>query len=127
MTTPPTTVAPTVLVVEDEEGVRRLVVTMLTMSGFVVLQAGSAAEALERARAHTGPLHVLLADLSLPDGPGDVLAPQVQALHPGMPVVFTSGYPDAEAAGLPAGTPFIRKPFTRAALVDRLRDAVAGI
>lgn len=121
---PPSSPASVVLVVEDEDAVRRLVATMLTMSGFVVRQAGSAAEARRLIEADDA-IDAALIDVSLPDGTGDDLARQLTTHRPGLRVLLTSGYPDAESAGLTPGTRFIQKPFTRSALVAALSSVIA--
>src|ERR1035438_4392154 len=80
----------TLLVVEDDEGVRELEVQILVKSGFRVLQAGSVAEAL-RAAGTPGPLQLLLTDFSLPDGNGLDLARRFRQLHPQLPIILVSG------------------------------------
>ena len=116
---------PSVLLVEDEDAVRRLVVTMLTMSGFDVLPAATAAEALDASRACVGPIDALLADISLPDLPGDELARQLVRLRPEMRVLLTSGIPDGSDGNVIPADVFLQKPFTRAVLVERLRGLLA--
>jgi DNA-binding response OmpR family regulator len=119
-------VRPTVLLVEDEDAVRRLVGTMLSMSGFDVLPVGTAAEALETGRSFTGRIHAVLADISLPDLPGDELARQLRGLRPEMGVLLTSGLPDGSDGQVIPADVFLQKPFTRAVLVERLRGVMAA-
>ena len=113
----------TVLLVEDEETVRRLAERVLVRSGYVVLTAGEGAEAMALSRQHHGVIRALVTDLVMPRMSGTDLARRLMAERPGIRVLFTSGY-DRDAAGsagpLPPGTDFIEKPFTAEALVERV-------
>ena len=80
----------TLLVVEDEAGVRELESLVLESCGFRVLQAGSVAEAL-RVAAATAPVHLLLTDYSLPDGSGFDVARQFRVLHPQAAMILVTG------------------------------------
>jgi two-component system, cell cycle sensor histidine kinase and response regulator CckA len=80
----------TLLVVEDEAGVRELETQILESCGFRVLQAGCVAEALQVAAA-AAPLHLLLTDFSLPDGTGFDVARQFRVLHPQAAMILVSG------------------------------------
>ena len=104
-----------VLVVEDDELVRRLVVQTLEVSSYRVTASDSPADALElvRSGAH---FDLLLTDLVMPGLYGDELVAQVRALHPGLPAIVMSGYvsdPDT----LPESVGFLAKPFRPAELV----------
>ena len=115
----------TILVVEDEEPLRLLAGRILAAAGYEVLTAGDAAGALEAAAGHTGAIHLLFTDVVLPGINGRKLAEQVAARHPGIVVLFTSGY--TEDAILrhgvrDEGTPFISKPYTAARLARTVRS-----
>ncbi len=114
----------TVLVVEDDEKVRALVRTVLSARGYTVFEAGNAAEALMFESRYTGPIHLLLTDLVLPQMGGRELSERLLSLHPGLRVLFMSGYSEK---GVPLGAPnsaYIQKPFTPEALSRKVRDAL---
>jgi signal transduction histidine kinase/ActR/RegA family two-component response regulator len=117
-----------VLVVEDEEQVRSLVVSQLTARGYAVLSAADGREALRVAESRTEPIDVLLADVVMPRMSGPELARLLQRAHPETVVIFMSGY--AEEAVLAQGSPgaggdFIGKPFAVDALAARIRQLLA--
>src|SRR5690606_16274140 len=85
----------TVLVVEDESSVLKLVRRLLEADGLVVLSAQNADEALLLAGQHTGPIDLLLTDVVMPGLNGLALAERFAAIRPGTPVLFMSGYADA--------------------------------
>jgi two-component system cell cycle sensor histidine kinase/response regulator CckA len=117
----------TILLVEDEIAVRNLVRTTLASSGYAVLDAGSGEEALAVARAHRGPLHLLLTDVVMPGMNGRELAARIAAEHPEARVMFMSGYTDdviAHHGVLEAGTDFLEKPFAPATVAARVRAAL---
>jgi PAS domain S-box-containing protein len=117
----------TVLVVEDEATLRALVVRALTELGYKCLEAGNGEEALRVAQAHPGPIHILLADVVMPQMGGKELAQQLQAARPDTRVLFASGYTgDAIVHGgmLGKGAAFLQKPFTTAALARKVREVL---
>ncbi len=117
----------TVLVVEDEASVRKLVRTALEANGYAVLDAASGEEALDVARAHRGPVHLLLTDVVMPGMNGRELAGRITARYPEARVLFMSGYTD-DAIGrhgvLEPGTDFLEKPFAPAQVAGRVRAAL---
>jgi two-component system cell cycle sensor histidine kinase/response regulator CckA len=119
-------VTETVLVVEDDSSVRELLSDVLSEAGYKVVAAGSSAQALRVAAAHEGPLHLLLCDVVLPDGSGSALLGSLLERHPDLRALFLSGYTDDEIAraGLPPGTPLVRKPIAGDELLGRLRQVV---
>jgi DNA-binding response OmpR family regulator len=113
------------LVVEDDSGIGPLVRKALERSGFTVLEASSGEEALEVARAHEGPIHLLVTDVALPSMSGVELARSLASVRPGVKVLLISGYvgsADAGAAGLASGGGFLQKPFTLDALVGAVKE-----
>jgi PAS domain S-box-containing protein len=121
--------SPTVLVVEDEDMVRRTAVRMLESLGYAVLVAATPAEALAIARSPGGRIDLLLSDVVMPDMKGPELARQLSALRPGLPVLFMSGYTANVALthGVPeGGGGLLSKPFTRSDLAARVAEALAG-
>ncbi|HEY5431052.1 MAG TPA: ATP-binding protein, partial [Solirubrobacteraceae bacterium] len=103
----------TILVVEDEAQVRRLVELLLVRDGYTVITAASADEALARLRESGTEVDLLFTDMSLPDIRGGELARLALELRPGLRVVYTSGYAgDAVIRdGMPPGDGFLAKPW----------------
>ncbi len=114
----------TVLVVDDQDDVRRVAAKILQQSGCTVLLAASGVEARKLCVSHDGPIHVALLDVVLTDTRGDLIAVELRELRPSLEIVLMSGYP-AGALG-PAGTVppgLLAKPFTPV----QLRAAVARV
>ncbi len=114
----------TILVVDDMDGVRDLVRELLEMDGFEVLQAEDGKAALQLARQHRGPIHLLLTDVVMPQMGGKDLADQLLQVRPDLRVVFMSGYSDeaiARQGVLQPGTVFLKKPFTTDSLTRCIR------
>jgi two-component system cell cycle sensor histidine kinase/response regulator CckA len=115
----------TILLVEDEEQVRKLVRDTLRREGYQVLDAPSAAEARRIAGAHHGPIHLLIADIVMPKEGGRELAASLASRRPTMKVLFMSGYTDQAAvdeALVRGGSAFIQKPFTPSSLAGKVRE-----
>lgn len=110
-----------VLVVDDDEAVRRLVVRALEREGYLVLATGWPEEAIEIAR-RSAPVHALILDVVLPHISGIALAATIRRMMPVVPILFMSGYPVEAVAG---ATDFISKPFTPTDLVAAV-DAVVS-
>jgi PAS domain S-box-containing protein len=118
-----------ILVVEDEEMVRRMAARALTEGGYRVLEAGSAREALDLLANATGPCKLVLMDVVMPGMGGRELASRIEDLWPGIPVLFISGHTDGEILSrglLDPDTAFLAKPFTVEALVRAVRDRLQG-
>jgi two-component system cell cycle sensor histidine kinase/response regulator CckA len=113
----------TILLVEDEESVRRLASLLLERSGYRLLVASSAEEALETARGYAGQIDLLLTDVVLPGLNGRRLADLLSPDRPSMKVVFASGYFD-ERGILEPGSDFIQKPFNPETLARSIRRAL---
>jgi PAS domain S-box-containing protein len=109
----------TVLVVEDDEGVRRVAARSLRRAGYGVLSASSGPEALRLAAEHAGPIDLLLSDVGLPGMSGPELADRLAAQRPGLRVGFVSGYAAGEEGGAsPRGdAPVLAKPYVPEDLV----------
>ena len=104
----------TVLVLEDEDGVRELAARVLRDRGYRVVLARNGAEALDRLRDDGGP-DLLLTDVIVPDMGTEELAGEVHKVVPKLPILYMSGYPrdDILARGLlRKDQPFLQKPFT---------------
>ncbi len=119
----------TILVVDDEEGLRRVARRILAAAGYTVLLAGSGAEALEVLERHTGTIHLLLSDVMMPEMTGPMLAGRVRAARPGTRVLFTSGYADdvlGRLGVLDRDTHFVSKPYTPEVFLRKVREALDG-
>jgi PAS domain S-box-containing protein len=114
----------TVLVVEDEDEVRDLVVKALQTCGYAVMTASNGVEGLKLARSHDGPIDLLLTDVVMPKMNGPELAQSVRQLQPDIKLMFMSGYPDSVADVLP-GVPMVRKPFTLKVLAQAVEQIFA--
>ena len=117
----------TILVVDDEAGIRALIVKILRRERYRVLEAGSAAEAVAVAATHDGPIHLLLTDVMLPDRNGRQLAMQLREALPALKVMYISGFTDDESVrtgDFPPGARFLQKPFTLGALMGTVREAL---
>ena len=120
-------VGETVLLVDDEDAVRRGLARVLTGLGFTVLAAGSGAEALEIAGSHQGALDLLVTDVQMPGMQGPDLVRRIRAIRPGVKALMISGYPGM--AGLEktrelGGVRVLEKPFTREAPADAARSTL---
>ena len=115
--------ARTALLVDDEEGVRRMAARALARRGWAVLAAGSGEAAL--ALLHEDPariaaLGVVVSDAAMPGMDGPALVRAVRALRPGLPAILASGYPEdvARGEGAGEGVLFLRKPYALRALLE---------
>ncbi len=117
----------TLLVVEDEAAVLRLVREGLGRMGYTVLAAASPAEAMQRSAEHGGPIHLLITDVVMPQMNGRELAERIGSERRGLKSLFMSGYTAnviAHRGVLDEGVSFIAKPFTLNALAAKIREAL---
>ncbi|MEI7835686.1 MAG: response regulator [Planctomycetota bacterium] len=116
----------TVLVVEDEAGVRAMIVESLQESGYRVLEAASAEEALLADDHFTGRIDMLATDVVMPGISGAALAEQMKARYPEIVVLYISGYPGEELSsrGLGSALDHLPKPFTHEVLLSSVRRAL---
>jgi hypothetical protein len=115
----------TILVVEDEQGVRDLIAEMLKRQGYRVLKAADPLEALQISRKFEGTIHMLLTDVIMPQMSGRQLAGQLVPARPGMKVLYLSGYTENSVVHhgvLEADVEFLAKPFSQQALAGKIRD-----
>jgi two-component system CheB/CheR fusion protein len=115
-----------VLVVEDEDAVRKLAGMVLEASGYVVLDARNGREGLALCQAHPGPIDLLVTDVVMPELGGRELAQGALKLRPGMKVVYLSGHTQDVVLreGVERGTAFLRKPFSPVELTQKVREAL---
>jgi two-component system, cell cycle sensor histidine kinase and response regulator CckA len=120
---PTQTLAPrgteTILLVEDEHSVRRVVETMLKRDGYQVLSSGSWREALAASERHHGVIHLLVTDIVMPEMSGHKLAECLVLRRPDMKVLYVSGYGYANAQ---TEAHFLQKPFSNDELTNKIRE-----
>ncbi len=117
----------TILLVEDEEAVRRFVRQRLEASGYTVLEASNGRDALQVAECHAGVINLLISDVIMPEMGGRVLAERLGSARPDLKVLFVSGYTDdavLRAGVRQASRAFLQKPFTPAGLVQKVREVL---
>ena len=124
----PSPAMPVILVVDDDRGVREVAARVLERAGYRVLQAGEGIEALQVARAHTGPLHLVLTDVVMPGMNGRELGQRMSEERPETRLLYMSAYTEDEVIlrGIRvADVSFLSKPFTLDGLQSAVRDALA--
>jgi PAS domain S-box-containing protein len=117
----------TILVVEDEKGVRDVAKRILCEAGYEVLTAASPDDALLACKAHPGKIHLLLTDVVMPQMSGRLLAERLALARPGIKVVYMSGYTDdaiVHHGTLDPGTNFVAKPFSAADLTRKILEVL---
>lgn len=114
----------TLLLAEDEPGVRKVAARILRGAGYFVLEAADGQQALEVAAGYPGSIHALVTDVVMPKLSGPDLARKLLEFRPDTVVLFTSGHLDASVDGeeLPVGAAFLPKPFTSVSLRLAVRD-----
>ena len=122
----------TVLVVDDEEMVRAIMVQVLQDNGYTVLEASNSLEALRTAQAHTGNIDLLLTDVKMPGMNGLELAARLLSNRPEMTVLYVSGHADSTRQIqlqegqfiIEPGANFLHKPFSPDGLLQKVRHVM---
>ena len=117
----------TILIVEDDPGIRDLSTKILSRYGYHVLAASGGDEAREISQRHDGDIHVLLSDVVMPGMNGPMVAEMLKTMRPGLKVVFMSGYTDnaiVRDAVMERGVPFLQKPFTPERLANKIVEVL---
>jgi len=117
----------TILVVEDDEQLLHVAHRALEARGYTVLTAGRGDAALETARGHSGPIHLLLSDVTIPDMDGRALAAALRKERKDLRVLYMSGYADQAIVHhgvLDAAVAYLPKPFTTEAISRRVREVL---
>jgi PAS domain S-box-containing protein len=117
----------TILLVEDEEEVRKLAVRVLERQGYKVLAARDGEEALRICEQHRDPIHLMLTDVVMPGMNGHEVAKRLESFHPETKVLYMSGYTDNAIVlhgVLVKGVHYIQKPFTVDALTKKVREVL---
>ena len=117
----------TILLVEDEEPLRNVVIELLTQIGYNVLSASNAKEAMHVAEACPQKIHLLITDVLMPEIDGPELAKNLCAARPDLKVIYISGYTDGSLAPegvLAPGTVLVNKPFSVRLLSAKMREVL---
>lgn len=117
----------TILLVEDEARVRRLICEILGMRGYRVLETANGEEALRISASYAEPIHLVLADVVMPEMSGPDLAKRILAVRPETRALFVSGYTDEAIVHhgiLPSDAVFLQKPFLPDALLRKVREVL---
>jgi nitrogen-specific signal transduction histidine kinase len=117
----------TILVVEDDEVVRKLAVRILREQGYRVLEASQGVDAFLICEEHKGPIHLLVTDVVMPKMSGRELAERITSIRQEVKVLYMSGYPDDTVAHhgiLNEGMNYIQKPFTLEGLARKVRGVL---
>ena len=118
----------TVLLVDDDESMRRVTKRILTRKGFRVVEAEHGADALRIAAAHIGEIDLLVTDVLMPGIRGPELVEELIVQSPGLRVLYMSGYTDDDISrwGLQPGFAFIHKPFTSEGLSEAVNSVLSA-
>lgn len=114
----------TLLVVDDEEAVRRFIAQVLKLAGFQVLEARDGVDGLEVAESHEGPIDLVITDVVMPRLDGRSMAKQLLNHRPDLHFLFISGYTDdiiLQYGLFQDGLEFVPKPFSPATLLHKVR------
>lgn len=117
----------TILLVEDEEQVRRAAIEVLTVLGYQVFEAGNGSQAIQLAKLYKETIHLLLTDVVMPKMNGKEMAEQIKLIHPESTVLFMSGYNDDIIANhgiLDEKLHFLGKPFSPSTLANKVREVL---
>jgi two-component system cell cycle sensor histidine kinase/response regulator CckA len=120
----------TILLVEDEEGLRGLNARGLTSRGYTVLEAGNGLEAIEVIESRGGDVDLVVSDVVMPEMDGPTLAKELRTRNPDLKIIFVSGYAeDAFEKHMPEGSGtfhFLPKPFTLKQLVAAVKETMVA-
>ena len=117
----------TILLVEDDEAVRRLAHLVLERAGYRVIAAGDPKDAFAVATRNGDAIDLLISDVILPDSDGEPLFDRLAKIHPNLRVLYMSGYADDAVSRhgvIVDGTPFLQKPFTPQGLGAKVREVI---
>jgi two-component system cell cycle sensor histidine kinase/response regulator CckA len=115
----------TILIVEDEQSVRELLVRTLARYGYTLLTATDGRDALRVAESHSGVIHLVLTDVVMPRMGGPELVAAISRRRPAVRALFMSGYTDHAVVRdglMEADVAFIQKPYTPDVLTRKIRD-----
>src|SRR2546423_2220106 len=117
----------TILLVDDEQSVRAIVLKILRRAKYEVLEAENGEAALRVADSHQGKIDLVITDMFMPGLRGPEVAQKLARTRPGLRVLFISGYADPDmGTALPVGANFLNKPFSGADLAKTVEAALKG-
>jgi CheY-like chemotaxis protein len=117
----------TILLVDDEQSVRSIVLKILRRASYSVLEAENGEAALRVAEAHPGKIDLVITDMYMPGLRGPEVADRLARTRPGLRVLFMSGYADQDPrTGVPAGANFLNKPFSGTDLAKTVEAVLKG-
>jgi DNA-binding response OmpR family regulator len=117
----------TILLVEDEEPLRKVVIELLTQIGYNVLSASNGKEAMDVAQTYPHRIHLLVTDVLMPEIAGPELAKSLCVARPDLRVIYISGYTHDSLAPegvLVPGTVLVNKPFSVRVLSAKMREVL---
>jgi two-component system cell cycle sensor histidine kinase/response regulator CckA len=127
MTSPDISDTATILLVDDEQAVRSIVLRILKRANYKVLEADSGEAALRVAEEHEGPINLVITDMFMPGLRGPEVVQRLAPKRPGLRALFMSGYADQDArTGVPAGANFLNKPFSAQELTSAVEAVLKG-
>jgi two-component system cell cycle sensor histidine kinase/response regulator CckA len=127
MTAPDNSKAPTILLVDDEQSVRAIVVKILRRANYRVLEAENGEAALRISESHPDPIDLLISDMYMPGLRGPEVAKALAPKRPGLRVLFMSGYAEQDSrSGVPPGANFLNKPFSGKELAAAVEAVLKG-
>ncbi|MGH9857636.1 MAG: GAF domain-containing protein, partial [Acidobacteriota bacterium] len=112
----------TILLVDDNEAVRKATSALLQARGFEVLEASNGLEAMTVSDKHNGPIHLLITDVVMPRMSGALLAEEIRQKRPNTKILFMSGFSEQIALGQNPGATFLQKPFSIGAFFGRINE-----
>ncbi len=119
-----------ILVAEDHDGMRDMAEQILGTLGYKLILARDGDEAVQKFREHPGEISLLLMDVVMPKMAGTEAYDKICASHPGIPVIFTSGYSEQGAylsSALRAGATVLQKPYGARTLAKKIRELLDGV
>lgn len=117
----------TILLVDDEQAVRSIILRILRRARYTVLEAENGEAALKIAEQHEGPIDLVITDMFMPGLRGPEVVQRLAPKRPGLRALFMSGYADQDArTGVPAGANFLNKPFAGQDLAAAVEAALKG-
>ena len=119
--------ATTILLVDDEQSVRSIVMKILQRAKYKVLEAENGEAAIRIADSHPDKIDLLISDMYMPGLRGPEVAVAIAPKRPGLRVLFMSGYADQDSrSGVPIGANFLNKPFSGKELTAKVEAALKG-
>ena len=117
----------TILLVDDEQAVRSIVLKILKRANYDVLEAEDGANAIQIAEKHAGPIDLVVTDMFMPGMMGPEVVRKLLEIRPGIRALFMSGYADKDStSGVPEGANFLGKPFSSTELGKAVEIALNG-